>query len=241
MKYQVVYLLLGILSLTSCNCDKPKYLEEEAIVAFDEMSSSIGEMNSCSYTITVEALREGGESKEVTHDVYFRGPNKMYIYSNGEDLSRGYWYNGSQFAYYNYLTAEYDTMVAPGNIIETIEAVHENYGIYFPAADFFYPTFTDDMIDNFDSILYLNQEDLKERSLIEIVGINSELEAIFTLSKNKMGVLPLGLSLYNKEKDNALVYDAVLSNWRHNPSLPDRLFNFIPRDDAKRVKLEPKK
>ena len=97
------------------------------------------------------------------------------------------------------------------------------------------------MIDNFDSILYLNQEDLKERSLIEIVGINSELEAFFTLSKTKMGVLPLGLSLYNKEMDNELVYDAVLSNWRHNPSLPDRLFNFVPRADAKRVKLEPKK
>ncbi|NPD47250.1 MULTISPECIES: DUF2092 domain-containing protein [unclassified Lentimicrobium] len=241
MKYQVVFLLLGILFLSSCNCDKPKYLEEEAIVAFDELSSTIGEMNSCSYTITVEALREGGELKEVTHDVYFRGPNKMYIYSSGEDLSRAYWYNGSQFAYYNYLTAEYDTTAAPGNIIETIEAIHENYGIYFPAADFFYPTFTDDMINNFDSILYLNQEDLKERSLIEIAGINSELEAIFTLSRSKMGVLPLGLSLYNKEMDNELVYDAVLSNWRHNPSLPDRLFNFVPREDAKRVKLEPKK
>lgn len=241
MKYHLVYLLLGILFLSSCNCEKPKYLEEEAIVSFDEMSATIGEMSSCSYTITVEAKRKGTELKEVIHDVYFRGPNKMYIYTSGENLSRGYWYNGSQFAYYNFLTAEYDTMAAPTTIMETIDAIHENYGIYFPAADFFYPTFTDDMIDNFDSILYLNQEDLKERSLIEIVGINSELEAFFTLSKTKLGVLPLGLSLYNKEMDNELVYDAVLSNWRYNPSLPDRLFNFVPREDAKRVKLEPKK
>lgn len=241
MKYQGLYLVLGILLLTYCDSENPKYLEEDAIVAFDEMSSVIGEMNSCSYTIAVQALRNGSELNEVVHDVYFRGPNKMYVYSKGEDLSRAYYYNGSQFAYYNYLTAEYDTMAAPETIMETIDAIHDNYGVYFPAADFFYPTFTDDMIDNFDSILFLNQEELKERSLIEIVGINSELEVFFTLVRNKIGVLPHGLSIYRNEKENELVYDAIISNWRHNPHLPDRLFNFLPREGDKRVKLEPKK
>lgn len=241
MKYQIIYLLLGILFLTSCNCEKPKYLEEEAILSFDEMSGTIGDMTSCSYTIEVQSLRGGGEMKQVTHDVYFKGPDKIYIYSKGEDLSRGYWYNGSQFAYYNYLEKTYDTVHAPGTIIQTIEAIHEKYGVYFPAADFFYPTFTDDMIDNFDSILFLNKEKLKQKSLMDIVGLNAEKEVLFTLTKDDNGVLPIGLSIYKHNEKAKLVYDADIYNWRSNPNLPDRLFNFVPREDAKRVKLEPKK
>lgn len=241
MKYHLVYLLLGILFLTSCNCEKPKYLEEEAIATFDEMSTAIGEIKSCSYTITVQALKEGTEFRELTHDVYFQGPDKMYIYSSGEELSRGYWYNGSQFAYYNFLNATYDTIAASGGIIEAIESIHDDYGIYFPAADFFYPTFTDDMIGNFDTILYLNNEKLKEKNIIDIAGLNSEREVYFTFEKDENGVFPIGLSIYKKSMDDELVYDASITNWRFNPRLLDRLFNFQPRENDTRVKLEPKK
>ncbi len=241
MKYHLVYLLLGVLFLTSCNCEKPKYLEEEAISAFDEMSTTIGEMNSCSYTITIKALKPDAEFRDVTHDVYFKGPDKMYIYSSSEDMSRGYWYNGNQFAYYNFLNATFDTLAAPGNILETIEAIHDKYGIYFPAADFFYPTFTDDMIDNFDSILYLNDEKLKQRTIIDIAGLNAKKEVYFTLEKDKIGILPIGLSIYEKSEGVNLAYEANISNWRYNPNLLDRLFNFKPRESDTRVKLEPKK
>jgi len=240
MKNWLIFLLLGFIML-SCDNKNTKYLEEEAIAAFDEMSKTIGELKACSYSINIKALKPNAEFYEVNHDVYFQGPDKMYIYTSAEDMSRAYWYNGHQFAYYNYLTATYDTLTAPGTILETIEAMHEHYGIYFPAADFFYPTFTDDMIDNFDSILYLNDEELKEGRLIDIVGLNADREVYFTLENDNMGTLPIALSIYEKAEGAQLAYEASINNWRTNPNLLDQLFNFKPRETDTRVKLEPKK
>jgi len=96
------------------------------------------------------------------------------------------------------------------------------------------------MIDNFDTILYLNEEKLKDRSIIDIAGLNSEKEVYFTLEKDENGVLPIGLAIYKKSMDDKLVYGASITNWRYNPRLLDRLFNFQPRETDTRVKLEPK-
>lgn len=239
MKYQIIYLLIGMLIWSSCS-QKNKYLEQEAIDVFDQMSVSIGDMESCSYTLLANSGKNSGDESltNVLHDVYMRGPNKLYIHSQGESVKKSYWYDGAQFAYYNFKNRSFDTVPAPENIILTIDAIHHAFGIYFPAADFFYPTFTDDMIDNFDSIFYLQEETVNNEKITEILGVNEDLNVYFSIADNGEKVYPLELSIYSKEND--LIYDAYFENWRFNPNLPDYLFEFEPAEGDKRVKLEPK-
>jgi len=237
MKHQIIYLLLGVVFLSSCS-NQNKYLEKEAIDVFDQMSLSIGELESCSYTLVTKSAKKKASLSEVEHDVYMRGPNKLYVHSNGEEIAKGYWYNGEQFAFYNFKEASFDTVPAPENIILTIDAIHQSFGIDFPAADFFYPSFTDDMIDNFDSIIYLQEESVNNEKITQVLGINDEISVYFSIADNGEKIYPIGLSIYSKA--DVLIYDADFYNWRFNPVLPDFLFEFEPSEGDKRVKLEPK-
>lgn len=241
MKNIFVYLLLMLIFLSACNQEKPKYLEEQAISTFDQMSQNIGEMSSCSYVLTVKSKNNNFQT--VVNDVYMQGPDKLHIYSKGKNLSRGYWYNGSQFAYFDYLKSSFDTLPAPETIMKTIEAIHDNYGIDFPAADFFYPTFTDDMIDNFDSIMIVGVDDesLEGNTIIDIAGVNNELEVYFSFLKSDESILPYSLSIFKKSDEKKELYKADFSFWKVNPKLADDLFDFKPVENATRVKLKPKK
>ena len=77
----------------------------------------------------------------------------MLVDSKSDGDHRGYWYNGKTITYYSYDENNYAVIKAPATIMETIEAINRDYGIYFPAADNFYFTFTDDLIANSEKIV----------------------------------------------------------------------------------------
>jgi len=189
------------------------------------MSQTIGELSACSYTLNTFVIKKDESEYFSEHDVYFRGPNKMYIHSIGTKGDRSYWYDGDNLSFFSYDKNAYATIEAPEDILQTIDYVNEKYGIDFPAADFFYPDFTDDILEEFDYVLFVGDELVDGIETTSIFMRNDTKAAQIWL--DKASHLPFKLVI-ESTADATEYYEATFSNFRSNPDLPDLLFEFKP-------------
>ena len=217
--------------------------DSTAILILDKMSSVIGDLSSCGYTLNTSNDQidvELGLVKQFTvHQVYMVGPDKMLVDSHGEKGHRGFWYNGKQLAYYSYTENNYAVIDAPSNIISTIDTVNKTYGIEFPAADFFYPTFTDDLIENNDEIVFVGKSIIIDKDCFHIIARNSVMSIQIWISDDAL-FLPVRTVIVYYDVSPNQQYEATFSNWQINPELPNAIFEFSPPRDANRLKLVAK-
>lgn len=228
---------LILLSCSSPNSGADKKYDTMAVENLDELSETIGKLNSCSYTLKTIVTKTDGSENLHEYDVYMRGPDKMYIHSQRTKGQKDFWYNGKQFSYFSYNKNIFDTVDAAGNIITAINFLHDKYGIDFPAADFFYPTLTDDIIENYDHVLSIDDEivDNVDCALIEA---SNDIETVHIWIEKSTSLPYKMIITKNEGADN--FYKAVFSNWKINPTLPDNLFEFSPPANSTRVKFQVK-
>ncbi|MFK5878700.1 MAG: DUF2092 domain-containing protein [Flavobacteriaceae bacterium] len=237
IKNTLIYSLLFSLLLMSCTSKEKGEYDTRAIESLDKLTETIGALASCSYTLnTISSKNE--ENKTVSeHDVYMGGPSKMYIHTVGTKGEKSYWYNGEDLAYYSYDKNEYATIEASGSILDIVEHINQNYGIDFPALDFFYPTLTDDIMNNYNTILFIGDETIDKVSctLIEATNDNKVLQIWISNETN----LPHRMVI-SSDTDQNDFYDIVFSNWRTNQDLPDLLFAFEAPTNSERIQLKSK-
>jgi hypothetical protein len=121
----------------------------------------------------------------------------------------------------------------------TIDTVNKTYGIDFPAADFFYPTFTDDMIDNFDDLVYAGIMETEGKSCHHIIAKNPSMGVQIWISNDEWPMPVKFVIVYYDEQPN-MQYQGTFSHWKLNPDLPSSMFEFTPPLDANELKLQPK-
>jgi hypothetical protein len=214
-----------------------------ALQLIDHMSDVIGELNSCSYNLRVERDVNDPALGLIKHfsldEVHMHGPDRMLIKMNSDTGNKGYWYDGAHITYYNFDENNYATVAVTGNIIETIDRIHQNYGVDFPASDFFYPTFTDDLINGTDRIALLGKALVEGRSCYHILATSEKVGIQLWIADDALN-LPVKFSIANYDQKNTPQYIATFSNWKLNPSLPSAIFDFVPPASAVRITLVPK-
>lgn len=233
MKNIIFTLVLCGALFTSCNS---KEYDTRAINSLDTMTAAIGELKACSYTIHTIIANDSIEINKMS-DAYMRGPDKLYVHTVGTQGERGFWYNGKSFAYFSYNKNEYDIIDAPNNILKLIDTINETYGIDFPAADFFYPSLTDDILENYNSVLFTGEEKIDGVNCVSIEASNDR--EILQIWIDETTNLPHRMVMESKINKNEF-YDVVFSNWRIDPSLPDLLFEFQPSEGSTQVKFQTK-
>ena len=212
-----------------------------AVALLDRMAQIIGELRSCSYRLDVvhdvTDPDHGLITQHAVFDVHLVGPDKMRIDSRFDNAHRGYWYNGKTVAYYSYDENNYTVVDGASNIIETIEKMHREYGADFPAADFFYPTFTDDLIDNSTEIRYLGRKVLAGTPCFHVLAASPTTRIQIWIADDAFN-LPLAFSINETVKKTR--YVARFSDWEMNPEIPPTVFEFQPPKNAAKVTLVPK-
>jgi len=231
----ILYSILASFFLLSCTSKDKEQYDTRAIETLDVMSHTLGELSACSYTLNAFIVEEDGAEHFTEHDVYMRGPNKMYIHSAGSRGNRSYWYDGDHMSYYSFDKNVYATIEAPDNIVQMIDYISSKHDIDFPAADFFYPGFTDDILAEFDYVLFAGDE-LVDGIKSTSVFMSNDTDTV-QIWVDKASNLPLKLVIYSK--DNASeYYEATFSNFRSNPVLPDLMFDFKPPINSESTELK---
>ena len=235
MRSKVVFSsVIAVLVLVLASCEPSNKFDARAIESLDKMSESIGNLSSCSYTLDTVNSRNTGIEIMNEHDVYMRAPDKMYVHTIGTNGEKSYWYNGSRLAYFSFTDAKYATINTPDNIMTTVDFMNKSYGIDFPATDFFYPDFTDDILENYSS-LFFSEEEIDGVSSVLVTAINDD--EIVQIWIDKATDLPHRMVIESR-RDKDKFYDVVFSNWRANPELPDVLFDFEPPTNAEKIQIE---
>lgn len=233
------YFLLLVLAIPLFTQAQEKKIDPVAILILDHMSDVIGEMESCSFTVATSQdvidIDHGLIKVNQQDEVLLSGPNKMLVHINGDKGKKGYWYNGEQLVYYSYTENNYGIIDAPATTMATIDSVHASYGIYFPAADFFYPANTDDMMEDFDSIEFLGRKTIDQVDCLHIKASNASMDVQFWI-ENDAFKLPKKYVIIYKDNNN-YQYEAVFNNWKVNPLIPDAVFEFTPPAQASLVKI----
>lgn len=217
--------------------------DSTAIVLMDRMSDFIGELQSCKFTLNVSEdflIEDCYLLKKHSEDqVNMVGPDKMLVSKNGSKGHQSYMYNGTQIAYYSHDENNYGMIDAPDNIIDAIDKVNADYDIEFPAADFFYPAFTDDLIASSKEIKYVGKSKINGKECFHIVAIGDEYDFQFWLSNDAYN-LPMKFVFTYKNKKGAPQYEGTFCDWEVNPVLPNAMFNFSPPPGAKQIRIVAK-
>lgn len=218
-------------------------VDSVAVYLLDHVSKVIGELQSCSYQLTTsvdEVHPAYGLHKEFTdYEVHMSGPDKMLVEEEGHEGKWSYWYNGTTFTYYSYTEDNYAIIDAPSNTVAMIDTLHRMYDIEFPAADFFYPTLTDDILNNFDTLWYLGRKHIEGQECFHILAKSEEMSVQMWLANDGF-TLPVKFAIVYRNQADSPQYEATFSNWQVNPELPPTLFEFVPPPDARLIAILPK-
>jgi hypothetical protein len=238
---KILLLIIGV-NLSLFTWAQTPRVDTVAVMILNRMADVIGDLHSCSFTLITSADEQDQEFGLVKHtgtsDVYMAGPDKMLVHSYGDKGHRGFWYNGWQIACYSFDENNYAIVDAPPNIIDAIDTINKNYGIEFPAADFFYPTFTDDILAQFETIVYLGKEKLREQECFHILASNKDLSVQFWIANDAYNLPQKFIIIYKNEGNKQ--YDATFSNWQLNPEIPVSVFEFMPPPKAAEITLMPR-
>lgn len=219
-----------------------KTIDPIAISLIDKMGTVIGGLEACSFEFhSVDDSRNLDglwERKFDSHEVFFRGPDRMAIHSRGNNGNEGYWYNGELITWYSFDENNYVTVPAPETIIKTIDSVNSVFGMRFPAADLFYPSFGDDVLENFDTVYYAGIKSVEGVDCYHIIAENDTLNFQLWI-ENGTFYLPKKFLIFNKGSDHDLT-EGTFENWDTNPSLPDEIFEFTPPANSDLISIMPK-
>jgi len=240
MKKLFIYLSLFFSILVNSQEQK---VDPVAILILDKMSDLIGDLESCTFDLTSSDDALDPDYGWITHysqsAIIFDGPNKMHVNRKGDEGNQGFWYNGEIVTYYSFDENNFVTIDAPETTLATIDSLNIKYGTEIPAADFFYPAFTDDLLEAFPTILYLGKKGIGTKECYHIKASNPEMEVQFWISDDTYN-LPVRYNIVYKGKSH-MQHESNFDNWDLNPNIPPSVFEFIPPKNAAEIKILAKK
>lgn len=238
MKNIIIALSLLIIPINGYT-QETKTMDSTAIFILDKMADNIGNLEAVTFNLTnsIDELNAEGNivTQFSTSKITFSGPDKLTVRTDGTKGKIGYWYDGTYVSFYNFDENNYVTLEAPETTIEMIDQMHLNYSFDFPAADFFYPSLTDDMIEQFDTIQFLGKKVVRGEECYHIIASNKELNVQMWIS-NETFLLPKHFVIIYKEKSN-LQYESTFSNWSINPVIPESAFSFLAPPTARLISI----
>jgi len=241
MKKYFLVIQLFIISTFQVNAQSTK-IDTAAVYILDRMSSIMGDLKSCSVTImsnydvynqTLGLVKQSNEEH-----LFMSGPDRLLASLEGDKGSRYYIYNGKTFSYYSLTKNHYAQINAPSTSIAMIDSMNKNYGIIFPAADFIYPTFVDDILGETNNLELLGMTKVSGKDCYHIAGMSKGKTFQFWISEAPY-YLPIKFEIIYTDKPMNPQFEEDYTDWQINPNLPDRMFEFSVPPNSKKIKLTP--
>jgi len=235
--------LFIIVCLVSVQLKAQSRIDTVAVSILDRMSATIGELKSCTATVKSNYDVSNQDLGLVKHTdvehVYVGGPDKLLIRSEGDKGNKYMIYNGKTLCYYSLDKNHYAETNVPGTLMEMVDYMNKDYGIVFPLADFFYPTFVDDILADASSLVMLGTTKVEGKECFHIAGTSKDKTFQFWINADDPYYLPVKMVIVYTDKPMNPQFEATYCDWQVNPDLPVSIFDFHAPPNAKKIKLTP--
>jgi hypothetical protein len=241
-KINLIIILLVMSLLFQSKESKAQY-DSAAVMVLDRMSNMFGSIESVSFKMNIEFDKMSDKAGLIKHSeeavAYLRGPDKMLMQVNGDNGKKDYLYNGKTFTFYSILSNQYATVDAPATNIETIDFIHNEYGLDFPASDFFYPNFVNDLLANSKNLLYLGITKIDGKECLHIAGSTTDNSMTYQFwIADDAYFFPVKMAIVYTDKSGNPQYVGTMYDWEVNPSLPDAMFEFNVPPGSKKISFK---
>jgi len=244
MKKRFIMLIPAILLYAGLNAAEPSpRIDETALHILQQTVNTLQSIHSCSFTATANFDVPNNETGLVKHltveNVSMDLANDhLKIISRGDKGNRTMWYNGETFTYYSVDNNKFGEIQMSDDLMNVISTMNTEYGFDFPAADFFFDTFVQDIVDTGGNLIYLGLTTVNGKDCFHVAG--KDANAIYQFWIYDDGLyLPARMVITYHTEPIAPQYDAVYTDWSINPSLPDAMFEFMIPPQAGRIEIIP--
>jgi hypothetical protein len=240
MNRQFLIVFLMLFSVVSI---KAQRIDSLAVYVLNSTSNVIGNLNgfgvSIETTYDVLAQNIGHVKKSNAHVIKVKGSKKFLLDSKGDKGTKKYFLSEEKLHYYSQDTNNYGVIDSPGTIMDMVNMVNDKYGIELPGVDFWYPTFTQDLIAEFSNINYLGTTTVEGLECFHIVANNEDYSVQFWITKNEF-FLPKKMVVTYLSAAFSPQYQLIFSNWEVNATFPDAIFDFTPPPGAHKITIKEK-
>jgi hypothetical protein len=242
MRSKVILCLLGLVLVTGSNL-RAQNLDTSALYIMQRMNSTLKNMTSC--TVHVQAFYDtptddlGLIKRSKEEEVYARFPDKLMIDNKEDNERHGLVYNGKQLTYYSYENNTYSNVDnVPATVLETIQVLSSTYGIEVPAADFFYPSFVDDIKSTAITLSLIGKSTINGKECFHIAGKDSTMSYQFWIQNDAL-FLPAKMVIVYNNRPGIPQYEAIYSSWNLNVDIPASVFEFIVPPHSQKIAIKP--
>ena len=219
-------------------------IDSSAVAILDKVSFTLGNLQSCSVNLKTESdildARLGSVSYSDNSQVYLKAPDKLFVRKSGDRGNKEFYYDGKIFTYYSKDINTYSSAPSPPTIMQTIDSIHNTLGIDFPAADFFYPYFVDQLLEVSYNLVNLGITSVNNKKCFHLAG--TTIDKTYQIWITDDGTfLPVKLSIISVRSGSDEHYTAMYEEWVLNPVLQNSMFDFTAPSDALKVKFSVKK
>jgi hypothetical protein len=241
-KNLIKVILISLVFLTVNTRNTFAQIDSSAVAILDSMSNVVTGIESCSFVLKTEydvySSRLGLVKHSDIANVTMKAPDRLLMNRKGDKGQKDFYYNGKDFSYYSADNNQYATILAPSTIMETIENIHEEYGVEFPAADIFDEDLVDDILEKSDNLSYLGLTYIDDRECFHIAGTTDEITYQFWITNDDY--LPLKIAIVYTNKEGKPQYEGQFLNWNLKPVSDDTMFNFVIPQGATKIIFKKK-
>jgi len=181
---------------------------------------------------------------ETSNRITVNRPDKIRIERYGLKMHQIFYFDGKDFTLNNPYDNVYATEPISGDIEDMFHIARDSHGISGPASDLIYK-----------NSFFLLSQDLKSATIIgkEMIGDimcdhlffdrNDGVSFQIWISESAP-YLPYKYVVTDTSTPNLLSFGIVMSNWDTDPKITDKMFQFTPTKDLKKImflKIDPNK
>ncbi len=228
---RIKFFLSVLLLIWAANCLRANTPVADTMPIFimNRAMEGLQNLTSCSFTVytnyDVYSESFGNVEHSQKQEIILKFPNKFKINSKGDRGHNALFYDGKTLTYYSFLKNHYAQNDFKKTILELIDTLHRSHSIDFPAGDFFYPDFLEDLLATKPNLTMLGLTEIYGKQCFHIAGKNDEMAFQFWIEDGII-LLPIKMQIIYLKEDGMPRYEAYYTDWRFNEAYNDAIFSF---------------
>ena len=238
-------LLLSVIMLTGCqNGDSPTQpsadVDPQAEKALKAMSALLDNAKSFSFHAVgqMDEVVETGQLVQLSResDIRVTRPGKLFVETEGDDVSRSSWYNGGKLTVLDRERDEYASIGVPNTIEAMLDFIIEEYGLTLPLADLLFRNPYETLISNVQVGSYMGLVKVGDYSCHHLLFEQELIDWQIWIDAGQTPV-PRKFVITYKQEPGQPGYSVIMDKWNFKPTFAGDMFKPNPPAGATQVQM----
>ena len=238
-------LLLSVVMFTGCQgSDSPTHpsadVDPQADQVLKAMSNLLGKTKSFSFRAVgyMDEVAETGQLVQISResDVSVTRPSKLFVETEGDDVSRSAWYDRGKLTVLDKEQNEYTVIGVPKTIEAMLDFIIDEYGLTLPLADLLFSNPYKTLTSNVQLGSYIGLGQVGDHSCHHLLFEQELIDWQIWIDAGQSPV-PRKFVITYKQEPGQPGYSVTMEKWDFKPTFANDLFEPDPPDDATEVQM----